>query len=123
MTSRPSLPTAALLLLALALPFAGPVSCGRSVSNAEFLVEEAKRDENKLKLQKLETELKALKAESLELAKTYGAPDHQKKLQQIDALKADKANLEAIKTEVAEKVGKFNADAKTHHDYLSTQQP
>lgn len=123
MISRHSLRTVAFLLLTLALPFAGPVSCGRSVSNAEFLVEEGKRDETKLKLQKLQTEIKALKAESLELAKTYGRPDQQAKLKQIDELKADKANLEAIKAEVAVKVGKFTADAKTHREYLSTQKP
>ena len=123
MISRPSFPTAALWLLTLALPVAGPVSCGRSVSNAEFLVEEGKRDETRLKKQKLETEIKALKAESVELAKTYGGADHLEKLKQIDALKADKTNLEAIKAEVGVKVGKFNADAKAHREYLSTQKP
>jgi archaellum component FlaC len=112
-----------LLPLLSAVLFAGPVSCSRSVSNAEILVEEQKRDETRLKVQKLETEIKALRAESAELAKTYGGSDHLQKIKQIDALKADIANLAPLKAEVAEKVNKFTAGAKAHRDYLSSQQP
>jgi hypothetical protein len=64
-----------LLLISLAMPFAGPVGCGRSVTNSELQVEESKRDELELKAQKMEVEIKALNAEVKELNPKYGGPD------------------------------------------------
>jgi MoxR-like ATPase len=120
---RPSLSSPALLLLALVLPLAGPVGCDRSVTNSEMLVEESKRDDLQLKTQKLDTEIKALNAELKDLTAKFGGADHQDRLRQIDALVNDKAAMEGLRKELAEKVAKFAEAAKAHRDYLATQEP
>ncbi len=112
-----------LLLPALsALLFAGPVSCSRSVSNAEMRIEEEKRDKLLLEVRKMDTENKGLKSEKQELKKNYGGSEHLQKIKQIDALKKEIADLQIIKVEVAEKVTRFTDGVKAHRAYLSSQE-
>jgi hypothetical protein len=113
---------AAVLATAVTLPIAGPVSCGPSISNAELQVATDEADKHRLEIQRVETQNSALKQELKELTPLYGGPEHKENLKTIEALHADKAELEKVKAEVAAKVQKFHDAAKAHRDYLSSQQ-
>ena len=109
---------AALLLMATLL--AGPVACGPTVTRFELDTAQSKADSAQSRMALLEKEFQALQAEMKQL-KTFGGPEHVKKIEAAAALRGEKSELEELLKDLEARLEHFTKETAAQHEALAKE--
>lgn len=104
----------------MATLLAGPVACGPSVTRFELEAAQSKADSARSRLALLEKEFQDLQAELKQL-KTFGGPEHVKKIEAAAALRAEKAELEGLLQDLAARLEHFTKEAAVQREALAKE--
>ena len=106
-----------LFLLLMATLCAGPVACDPAVGRMEMDAAETQVDEQKKRLEMVDAQLKEANKE-LAAVQAFGGPDHQVKVKEAAALRAEKEELEKLKADLDARLEHFAKETERHRDDL-----
>jgi outer membrane protein TolC len=112
------------LSLVLITLVTGPVACAPPVSRFDMESAQSQVDTARSQLAKYDQEVSDLRNELKEL-KSFGGPEHQKKLQAALALRTEKTELDGLKKDLDGRLEHFEKEAARHREALAKmkQQP
>lgn len=107
-----------LTFLLLATLIAGPIGCDRAVTRFELESTQSRVDATRTRLAALDQQVLDLQNE-LKALKSFGGPEHQKKIEAAVALRAEKTELETLKKDLDSRLEHFEKEAARHREELA----